>query len=161
MKFAEYLHKELIFLNPPCLSKRDTIEYLTNKLSDHYGLPYRNRILEDVLEREKVKSTGLGKGLAIPHGRVEFADKLYTAFARCDNGIEWESADKESVEYIFFIVGSSKLEKEYLEILGDICRIMIRHDVKEKVKCAKTPEEVIEVIKASGVRHEPRRAGAG
>jgi mannitol/fructose-specific phosphotransferase system IIA component (Ntr-type) len=156
VKFAQYLHEELIFLNMPCGSKEKTITYLAQELCKYYKLSYLDEVLQDVHSREKIKSTGLGKGLAIPHGRVESADRLYIAFGLCEKGIEWDSVDDEDVHYIFFIIGPSKLENEYLEALGDISRIMIRHDIKEGIHHAKSAQEVIDLIKESGIRHGNR-----
>lgn len=156
MKFAKYLHKELIFLELLCKSKEETIEFLTEALCNYYKLPYKNEILHDIMEREKAKSTGLGNGLAVPHGRTDLADKLYVVFGRSDKGIEWCSVDNKPAHYIFFIVGPSRLAKEYLETLGDISRIMIRHDVREGMHNVKKPEEVIQIIKKSGTRHRRR-----
>lgn len=156
MKFAKYLHKELVFLGLSCSSKEETIKYLTDALCNYYKLPYRKEILHDIIEREKVKSTGLGNGLAVPHGRVDLLDRLYVAFARSDKGIEWQAMDNKPVHYIFFIVGPTKLENEYLEALGDISRIMMRHDVREGIHTARKAEETITLIKKSGIRHDKR-----
>lgn len=156
MKFAGYLHKELIFLGLSCNSKRETTEYLTKALCNFYKLPYKEEILSDVVKREKIKSTGLGNGLAVLHGRTDLVDRLYVAFGRSDKGIDWGSVDNKPVHYIFFIVCPTKLENEYLEALGDISRIMIRHDVRESIHAAKKPEEVIQIIKESGIRHKKR-----
>lgn len=159
MKFAKYLNKKLIFLNLPCSSKEEAVEFLTQALCDYYKLPYKEEILLDVLQREKVKSTGLGNGLAVPHGRTDLVDKLYVLFARSDKGIDWSSVDNKPAHYIFYIVGPSKLAKEYLETLGNISRVMVRHDVREGIHIAKMPEEVISIIKKSGVRHRKRSQG--
>lgn len=156
MRFAKYLHKELIFLNLNCNSKKEVIEFLAVALCDYYKLPYKKEILDDIMERERLKSTGLGNGLAVPHGRVELLERLYVAFALSDKGIEWQAVDNNPVHYIFFIVGPTKLEKEYLEALGDISRIMLRHDVREGIHTAKKAEEAISIIKGSGVRHGKR-----
>lgn len=156
MKFARYLHNELIFFGLPCNSKEESVRYLTEAVCNYYKLPYKDEILYDVMKREKIKSTGLGNGLAILHGRVELLDRLYVAFARADKGIEWQAVDNNPVHYIFFIVGPTKLEREYLEALGDISRIMLRHDVREGIHTAKKAEEAIAIIKESGVRHGKR-----
>lgn len=156
MKFAKYLHKELIFLEIPCRTKEEVMDCLAHAICKYYNLPIEKEILRDVRQREKVKSTGLGKGLAIPHARVDTTDRFYIAFALSESGIEWGSLDNKPVHYMFFIVGPSKLEEEYLEALSDICRIMTRQDVREGVHHAKTPEEVIKVIRDSGVREGKR-----
>jgi PTS system fructose-specific IIA component/PTS system nitrogen regulatory IIA component len=156
MKFAQYLHEELIFLDIPSKTKDEATLFLSNAMCEYYQISASDRIICYVRQREAVKSTGIGKGLAIAHAREETMDKLYVAFARSDKGIEWDSVDKELVHYIFFIVGPTKLESDYLEILSDISRIMLRHDVREGIHNAKSPIEVINIIKNSGVRHKHR-----
>lgn len=156
MKFARYLRKELIFLNLDCTSKEKTLMFLTEALCNYYKLPYKDEILCDAFRREEVKSTGLGNGLAIPHCRTDLVDNLYVLFARSDEGIEWASNDDKPVHYIFYIVSPTRLEKEYLEVLGDISRVMSRYDVREAIKIAKKPGEVIQIIKKSGVRRKKR-----
>lgn len=159
MKFAKYLNKELIFLNLLYRSKEEVIRYLTQVLCSYYKLSCEEEILQDVMKRENVKSTGLGKGLAIPHGRTDLLSELYVVFARSSEGIDWSSVDNKPVHYIFFIVGPSRLEKEYLETLGDISRIMMRHDVIGGISTAKEPQDVIQIIKKSGIRHKKRGKG--
>lgn len=156
MKLAKYLKKELVFLNLPYISKEEVIGYLTKALCNHYKLSCKEEIMQDIMKRENIKSTGLGKGLAIPHGRTDLLSELYVAFARSEKGIDWSSIDNKPVHFIFFIVGPSRLEKEYLETLGGISRIMIRHDVIREISTVKEPEEVIQIIKKSGVRHMKR-----
>lgn len=156
MKFAIYLHKELIFLKLDCETKESVLQYLTEKLCDYYRLTCKQEILHDIKQRENIKSTGLGQGLAIPHGRTELVNRLYVVYAYSEKGIEWFSEDKQPVHFIFLIVGPAFLEKEYLGALSDISRIMIRHDVKDAVRNAKTPEDIISVIKQSGIREGKR-----
>lgn len=156
MKFARYLKKELIFLKMPYRTKGEVIKYLTRELCKFYKFSCEKEIVDNIIEREKIKSTGLTLGLAVPHGRVELVDKLYVVFGRSARGIEWDSSDKKPAHYIFLVVGPNKLAREYLEMLGQISRVMMRHTVREVVKHAKEPEEVIQVIKASGIRHHKR-----
>lgn len=157
MKLAEYLDKKLIFLDVPYSTKDGLIEFLTHAVCKYYNISEKNKILSDVKERENAKSTGLGKGLAIAHGREESMERMYVAFARSAKGIEWASIDTEPVHYIFFIIGPSKLESEYLKALSDISRIMMRHDVRETVGTAKDPVEIIKIVKDSGTRKIKRK----
>lgn len=156
MKFAKYLHEELIFLDLPYHTKSEVIECLVHVICKYYNLPIEKEILKDVWERESIKSTGLGKGLAIPHARIDTTDRFYIAFAHSEQGVDWGSIDNKPVHYIFFIVGPTKLEEEYLEALSDISRIMIRQEVREGVHHAQTPSEVISIIRESGTRNEIR-----
>ena len=156
MKFAKDLKTELIFLDLRCSSKSEVLEYLARALCGCHGLSCVKDIIADVSEREKIKSTEMGRGLAVPHARTDLVDKLCVAFARLEQGVDWGSTDGRPVRYVFFITGPSRLEKEYLEALSDISRIMIRHDVIGAIDKAKNPEEIIDIIKKSGIRHGKR-----
>lgn len=156
MKFSRYLKKELIFLKLPFRTRDEVIKYLTGELCKFYKLSCEKEIVENVIEREKIKSTGLTSGLAVPHGRVELVDRLYVVFGRSTRGVDWGSGDGKPTHYIFLVVGPNRLAKEYLDMLGQISRVMMRHDVREAVKHARQPQEAIQTIKASGIRHHKR-----
>jgi len=157
MKFADYLCEDLIFLDACFSSKEEAIEYLTGELCRYYNLNHHKEMLNDICKRENLKSTGLGKRLALPHGRTDLADKLYIVFARCDNGVDWRSIDGLPVNFVFLIVGPARLETEYLQVLGDISRIMIRHEVVESLRKARNAKEIIKIIKDSGIRKGNRK----
>lgn len=156
MKFAKLLHRDVVFLDLPCSTKESAIEFMAKKMCGYYNISYQSELARDVLDREQVKSTGLGNGLAVPHGRTDLVDKLYVLFARSLKGIEWNAPDGQPAHYIFFIIGPSKLAKEYLETLGDISRIMIRHEIRDGIHNAETPDEIINIIRKSGARHKRR-----
>lgn len=156
MKFTRYLKKELIFLKLPYRTKRQAINYLTKELCDFYKLSCKKEIIKNVIEREKLKSTGLTSGLAVPHGRTDLVSKLYVSFGRSSRGIKWKSSDGKPAHYIFLMVGPNRLVKEYLDVLSQVSRIMMRRHVRETVKHAKDPQDVIQAIKASGIRHHKR-----
>lgn len=156
MKFARNLNKKLIFLHVNFHAKEEAIKFLAEELCRYHKIPYEKDIITSVIEREKISSTGLDGGLAVPHGRIEVVDKLYVVFGRSTRGIDWGSCDGKLVHYMFLVVGPNKLAKEYLEMLGQISRVMLRHDVKEAIRHATESEEVIEIIKTSGIRHHKR-----
>ena len=156
MRFARYLKKELIFLKLPYRTKRKVIECLTEELCDFYKLSCKKEIIKNVIEREKVKSTGLTSGLAVPHARTDLVDKLYVSFGRSRRGIKWKSSDGKLTHYIFLVIGPNRLVKEYLDVLSQVSRIMMRRYVRETVKYAKDPQDVIQAIRASGIRHHKR-----
>ena len=156
MKFARFLHPEIVFLDLPCRDKKGTIEFMAEKLCCYYDISHKDELIRDVLDREQIRSTGLGNGLAVPHGRTDLVDNLYVLVARSMKGIEWDAPDGKAAHYIFFIIGPSKLAREYLEALGDISRIMVRHEIREGIHKAKTAGEIIDIIRRSGARHKKR-----
>jgi len=156
MKISQYLKKELIFLKTPYYSKKKIIEYMAKKLCEFKKISCEKEIVESVMTRERINSTGLTHGLAVPHARTDLVNKVYLVFLRCNRGVKWHSSDGKLVHYVLLVVGPSSLSKEYLLILGQISRAMMRKNVKNAIRHAKKPEEIIDAIKASGIRHHKR-----
>jgi len=153
MKISLYLKKELVFLDLPYTSKRKIIKYLAGKLCSFYNLSCEKEIIANVMMREKVKDTNLGRGLAVAHSRVDLVDKLYMAFGRSDKGVNWGRKDAGLVHYIFLVAGPNRLVNEYLDVLAQISRIMLRHNVIDIIKYTGDPQAVIQAISLSRIRH--------
>ncbi|HEU4679534.1 MAG TPA: TerC/Alx family metal homeostasis membrane protein [Terrimicrobiaceae bacterium] len=104
-------------------------------------------IIEVVQRREATMSTYLGKGLAIPHGRLECLDRPVLAFARSDEGIALE-ATNDRAELIFLLLTPSRAARIQPRMLADIVGLIESEYVTERLRLAKTPEGVIEAIRA-------------
>lgn len=101
--------------------------------------------MEALKEREKLGSTGIGKGVAIPHAKTEFAKDLVIAFGVSKQGVNFNSVDDEKVN-LFCICITFKNSQTYLKILARISRLIRNDDFREKLLGAKTPAEVLELI---------------
>jgi mannitol/fructose-specific phosphotransferase system IIA component (Ntr-type) len=104
-------------------------------------------IIEVVQRREATMSTYLGKGLAIPHGRLECLDRPVLAFARSDEGIALD-ATNDRAELIFLLLTPSRAARIQPRMLADIVGLIESEYVTERLRLAKTPEDVIEAIRA-------------
>ncbi|NOX96607.1 MAG: PTS sugar transporter subunit IIA [Nitrospirae bacterium] len=147
MKLSNLMREDLICLNLRVEKKRDGINEIVDLLARTRGITDRDKFLRAIMEREKLASTGVGEGVAIPHARTEAAKEMVIAFARSEKGVDFDSLDKEPVYLIFMIAAPEKPVEPYLKALARISRLLGKKPFKESLRKAKSPQEVIEVIK--------------
>ncbi|MGH7482674.1 MAG: PTS sugar transporter subunit IIA [Longimicrobiales bacterium] len=104
-------------------------------------------ILRAVREREAVLSTGIGHGVAIPHGKSGSLPGLRMAAGRTSAPVEFDALDGEPVELLFLLVGPESAAGPHIKALSRISRIVRRDDVRERLVTAGTPTEFFEVLK--------------
>jgi mannitol/fructose-specific phosphotransferase system IIA component (Ntr-type) len=106
--------------------------------------------LESLLEREKLGSTGLGHGVAIPHVKIDTFQGRLSLLARSKGGVDFNAVDGESVHIFFLLVSASKDAEEHLSILQWISRLARHQDFGSFVKNAKDGKEIHSIIKEFG-----------
>jgi mannitol/fructose-specific phosphotransferase system IIA component (Ntr-type) len=107
----------------------------------------RDIIMSMLQQREDLGSTGLGKGVAIPHGRSVLLKRVMVSFLRPAKPIDYNAVDGQPVDLVFCIV-APPVEKQntYLPVLGFLARILKRKEHREKLLKAKDPEKVLDVL---------------
>ena len=105
-----------------------------------------NVIYKALIEREKLGSTGIGKGVAIPHAKTDAADRLTIAFGISKDKIDFKSLDNESVNIFFVFASPMKDSQVYLKVLARISRLIREEEFRNELLACKTPAEVIECI---------------
>ena len=129
------------------VDKLDVISALSKKLYSNKVIENLDGFIDAVMERERLESTGIGRGFAIPHARSKFVKKLSVAFGINRKGVDFFSLDKKP-SYVIFLVASPENDKAgYITTLAKLSRLMIRENMCEILMNVKTPEEVIEIIK--------------
>jgi mannitol/fructose-specific phosphotransferase system IIA component (Ntr-type) len=148
MKITKYLKPSLISLKLETGDKRSVIESLLNVLVEKGGLPKERReeVLEALLERESLTSTGLGYGLALPHVRTNAIDKIQIVFGRSTQGMDFEALDGNPAHFFFLVLAPAKEIEEYLRVLSSISLLMKDENNRRSLLQAKTPEEIYKVL---------------
>ena len=106
-------------------------------------------MLASVREREQVLSTGIGGGVAIPHGKTPLIDQLVMAAGVCPRPIEFDSLDGQPVELCFLLVGPESAAGAHVKALSRISRLLRRDPLREALRAATTPEEFLRVVRES------------
>lgn len=107
----------------------------------------RNRLFKDLLNREKRATTGIGNGVAVPHVRTLQVRDVSVCFAKSNNGIEFEAVDGEPCYLFFSIVAPPYNDQDYLKFFSKIASMLQYESVREALRNAETPDEVIRIIK--------------
>ncbi len=107
----------------------------------------KNIVYQKIVEREKILSTGIGKGIAVPHVRIEESDKFYLAFAVLKNPIEYESIDSKPVRFVVMIISAPLMHKEYLKILSALVLVFKNEETCSKILNCSTAQNVYELIR--------------
>jgi mannitol/fructose-specific phosphotransferase system IIA component (Ntr-type) len=98
-------------------------------------------------KRENLESTGIGDGIAIPHARTDAVQDLILAFARSPQGIDFSSIDGKPSHIIFLIASPEGKKSEYIMALAKLSRLLRKHPVRELLRDAKNPKEIMDIIK--------------
>lgn len=145
-KITEFITVESVDLNMKATNKTEAITELTKLLEKSGKIENTEKTLEALKEREKLGSTGIGKGVAIPHAKTEFASDLVIAFGISKQGINFNSVDDEKVNLFFAFASPLKNSQTYLKILARISRLIRNDDFREKLLGAQTSQEILELI---------------
>lgn len=141
------LKPETISLHLKEKRKENVIEELIDLIVKAKQIPDKAKALRKVLERERMISTGIGEGVAIPHAKYEQIEKPLLAFGRSDEGIKFESPDGQKVHLVFLLLSPKENPKKYVKLLGKAARLLDNIDLRETLKSARTPEEIITTVK--------------
>ncbi len=144
---ASYMSTDLIVKEIKSKSKNDVIEELVDVFDKTGILVNKKNFLNAIVKREDVETTAIGKGIAIPHGRSEDVKEMAILFARSKEGIDFKSLDKKPVHIIFMIAAPLNVNKEYLQTIARIARLLRHEDIKEKLLNASNENEIFKIIK--------------
>lgn len=149
MNIHDLLTEETIFLPLESGSKEDVIRRMVEGLQKTGAVTDAENYVQAVLTREQSSSTGIGFGVAIPHGKSSGVARAGLAFARMAEPTEWESLDDQPVSIVFLIaVPAENVGNEHLQILVALSRKLIHEEFRNSLLQAKTPAEVTEVLKS-------------
>ena len=147
MDISKHLHEEQIVIPLKSDSKFQAIEELVDALHRNRRLNDRDLALKDVLEREGYSSTGLEKGLAIPHAKTDGVSGLEIAFGLSPEGIDFESLDGKPARLIFLVLSPRDTSGPHIQTLAVISRNLKNKALREKLEQALSAKEVMKIIR--------------
>lgn len=147
MKISEILNDKVIALNLKAKDKDDSINKLIELAYNSGNIIDMQKVKECVFEREKLVSTGVGKGFAIPHGKTEDIKNIIAAFAILKDPVDFDSIDGEKVTFLFLLVGKESMLNTHIKLLARISRLMNKDEFREKLLKAKSVKEILAMFK--------------
>ena len=134
-------------MNMKAADKSAALEELVDLLCSAWKLKDRDTILEAIIRREDKQSTGIGLGLAVPHAKTPVVQKLYVAFGRSGQGIEFNSADGEKARIFFILVSPRDVSGPHIKALAGISRLIKHEDFRRSVLECSDEKEFIALVK--------------
>ncbi|MBN1998043.1 PTS sugar transporter subunit IIA [candidate division KSB1 bacterium] len=146
MRLSEILSEELISISLQQTEKISIIHELVDILDRAKKLKDRDAVLEAVLKREDIMSTGMGDGVAIPHAKTKGVDDLVAAFGISRKGVDFQSIDQQPVKLVFLMVSPPEQTGPHLKALSRISRLMHRKSFRDLLTQAKSSAQIIDAI---------------
>lgn len=134
MHLKDYISEEGIVFTPSVSSKKRALEILSETLAQQNKDLNQNKILDALLAREKLGSTGLGKGIAIPHCRMEELESIHIAMLKLSEGIEFESSDDMAVTFLFCMVVPENADNDHLQLLANLAELLDNEHVRQSIE---------------------------
>jgi PTS system nitrogen regulatory IIA component len=113
------------------------------------GLPEK-RIFETLNERERLGTTGVGQGIAIPHGRMAEVSRITGVFARLEGGLDYEAVDSQPVDLVFMLLAPENAGADHLKALARVSRLLRNQQTCEKLRAASTAEAIYAILTDRG-----------
>lgn len=133
MEIADLIESGSVLADVRVSTKKQALRDLADRAADLTGLDSR-KIFETILGRERLGTTGVGQGVAIPHGRLPDLDKLFGLFAHLDSPIDFDSIDDEPVDLIFMLLAPETAGADHLKALAKISRLLRDKETCEKLR---------------------------
>ena len=146
MQLVDVLKENMIFLNFEANNKEEAIEKFINSLEKTGTIKEPNALKDALLEREKLGTTGIGQGIAMPHARSSAIKDLTVAFFRSEKGIDFKSMDSEPVHLVFLLLAPVTAGGHYLKLLAKISRLLRGDDFRTALMEAKDVSSVLQII---------------
>ncbi len=145
MKILEALHKDAILTHLTSQDKNGIIHELAAPVARIAGVEFQE-LVRVLTERERLGSTGIGMGIAIPHGKINGIDSLVMGFGLHRKGVDFDTLDRRPAHLFFLLLTPESCTGLHLKALARIARMLKDEMFKNKLLQAKTPEEVIAII---------------
>ena len=155
MRLSELLNPNAISLKLKSPTKREVLVELVDLLEHGHGFASQGEILDRVMRREAMMSTGLFPGAAIPHGKARSADRMAAACGVSLTGVEFESEDGKPTQLFVLLVSPENATTAHVKLLANISRLLKEEPVRRGLVEAPSPEAFLNLVKTAESAHIP------
>jgi len=152
MDLGDLITREAVFPSLKAHNKKQALQELAQEAAKLTGLDGR-QIFDTLLQRERLGSTAIGRGIAIPHGRMAGLARIVSLFARLQQPLEFGALDDENVDLIFLLLAPEQAGADHLKALARISRLLREPTTIEKLRAAKDPAALYAVLTAPAASH--------
>jgi fructose-specific phosphotransferase system IIA component len=147
MKITDVLEEQFVRTNLPGTSKEEIIDSMIRLVGNSQNVLDKEKVRQAIFEREKIMSTGVGNGFAIPHGKTDAVKDIVAAFAITERPVDYQALDEQPVRLVFLLVGRDSLVGPHIKLLSRISRMMNKEEFRKELLASKTSKEVIELFR--------------
>ncbi|MCN4144102.1 MAG: PTS IIA-like nitrogen regulatory protein PtsN [Thiohalomonas sp.] len=146
MKFNHLIKINQIQLNNTAGSKKKVLESISHIVNDNYPELSTNKVFETLINRERLGSTGIGHGVALPHGRLSECTDTIGIFISLSTGVDYDAIDKEPVKLLFALLVPEHSTEEHLQILAKLAEFFRNKENRQILNNASSPESVYNIL---------------
>jgi len=147
MRISDILTEGLIVTGLEGDSKDDIIEKMVELVGTSPKVLDIDKVRKAIFERERIMSTGVGNGFAIPHGKTDAVSDIVAGFAVTERPIDYESLDEKPVRLVFLLVGKDNLVGPHIKLLSRISRLMNKEEFRRKLLEQPSPADILELFR--------------
>ncbi|MEZ5358787.1 MAG: PTS sugar transporter subunit IIA [Candidatus Zixiibacteriota bacterium] len=146
MKLSKFCDENLISFDLKSTDKNSVIEELVDLASASPLVKNRDDLLNDILNREKMVTTGIGYGVALPHAKTKATKGIVIAFGRSNDGIDFEAMDKKPVHVFFLIAAPEDAIGAHLRVMSRLSYILKLEENRDKLMSVNAPGELLTIL---------------
>lgn len=148
MEISQLLSPERVVCNVAVSSKKRALEAVSNLLAEAAGTGLSEvDIFDGLIAREKLGSTGLGHGVAIPHGRFKDVSEAAAVFVKFEQGVDFDAIDGEPVDLVFALMVPQESTEEHLQLLASLAELFSDAAVRQRLRQSSSSAEIIDIFR--------------
>lgn len=146
MKISDFLQVDRIECNSASRSKKNSLQRLSELLAGNNPELDPDEILTTLMNRERLGSTGLGHGVAIPHGRLQGGEHTLAAFLKLEQAINFDAIDDEPVDLLFGLLVPEQSTDQHLQILAQVAQMFDNQDFLRKLRDSQSEQQLFDLL---------------
>jgi PTS system nitrogen regulatory IIA component len=145
MEINDLISSDTVIANLRATSKKQVLQELSRRAADLTG-EHERAIFDVLMERERLGTTGVGAGIAIPHGKLQSLERLYGMFARLEQPVDFQAIDERPVDLIFLLLAPESAGADHLKALARVSRVLRDQKICEKLRGTETPDALYAIL---------------
>jgi len=146
MELSELITPERVACNVEAQSKKRSLDLVSELIAQADDSISSLDVSDSLRARERLGGTGVGHGVAIPHGRLKNTHQTYGAFIRLKEGVDFDSADRKPVDLIFALLVPEESTDEHLKILAKLAAMFSNEEFRDKLRAATTSQMIYDLL---------------
>lgn len=147
MNISDIISPDRVVCDIDATSKKKALEQLSDIIaSDTSTTLLPQDVVDSLIARERLGSTGIGYGVAIPHGRLKNTDHAIAAFAKLHEGIDFDAADNQTVDLLFALLVPEESTNEHLQLLAQLAEMFSDEEFREKLRASKDRQDIYNLL---------------